>query len=283
MRLWIEKNKEYENIGDIPAIILHGLFGSGSNWHTIARQLKVPTLCPDLANHGTSPHTEEVDYGTMADDVIETMDILKIDRAVLIGHSMGGKVAMNCALRYPHRCAGLIIIDIAPVRYMHDHSNIFNAMRAVVDTPIKSRRHADEIMAQFVPERSVRAFLLKNLVAAPTRERPSEQSTEFDTREHYVWRLNWRAIAKNYWKLREWSVQYNDSSPQEFKGRVFAIAGETSIYLPPQYWENITALFPTAQIVSIPHTGHWVHVEAPEKTVELLNDMITQSISSTHS
>jgi esterase len=154
------------DLGEGPAaIILHGLFGTASNFATIQRRLAVGrrVLTMDLRNHGRSPHDPIMDYPTMAADVLETMASLGLERAALVGHSMGGKVVMQVALRHPERVARLLIADIAPVDYPPRYRGIADAMLALPLEPGMTRAAADAALSNAVPDPAMRQFLLSNL------------------------------------------------------------------------------------------------------------------------
>ena len=172
-----------------PIILIHGLFGSASNLGIVARAL-APHYCTyalDVRNHGQSPHCDSMSYHEMASDIIEFMDRQGIEQCPLLGHSMGGKIAMQVALNYPERVSRLIVADVAPVDYPPHHQDTLAGLAAVAAATITSRREADAILAQSVTEPGVRAFLLKSL------ER-SEDGT-------FHWLLNREALAANYNQL----------------------------------------------------------------------------------
>ena len=151
---------------DGPAIVLlHGLFGSSTNWGTVVRHLaqNYCVLVPDLRNHGQSPHDPYCSYQAMTDDVLGLLDAQRRDSAIFVGHSMGGKVAMHLALNNPDRVDGLVVVDMAPVRYAHNFAAVLSGFRAVELAGIRNRTDADRQMAARVPGAGVRAFLLKLL------------------------------------------------------------------------------------------------------------------------
>ena len=146
-------------------ILLHGLLGSSSNWHSIARKLEANhhVIVPDLRNHGRSPHSDDVGYPSLAQDVADLMDEHGLDSAVLIGHSMGGKAAMWLALEQPERVAGLVVVDIAPVAYPNRFDAIYAALQAVDLNNLKQRDEADAILAGYLDGVALRQYLLQSL------------------------------------------------------------------------------------------------------------------------
>ena len=229
-------------------VILHGLFAASDNLQTLGKALsevyRVHLL--DLRNHGQSPHAPELNYAVMAADVIEYLSDQDIEQAVFIGHSMGGKTAMQVALNYPQCVTALIVADIAPVRYDPGHEHILEGLQALEHTPVTSRTMADEMLSQWIDEWGVRQFLIKNL-----------RRTD-DGSSNLVWRFNYDAIKDNYPQIL--------SAPQgdRFDGQVLFIAGAKSEYILPSHKEQTLRLFPQAQLKSIPDTSHWLHAEKPE-------------------
>lgn len=236
-----------------PLILLHGLFGSLENLGGIARRLQdrwqIHAL--DQRNHGSSPHTEHMDYPAMARDVIAYMDARGLERASILGHSMGGKVAMQVALLYPERVQRIIAADIAPVTYPPRHDAILQALKSMDLTGVRSRRDADQLMAEYVETEATRQFLLKNLERIP-REQQTESGPMFR------WRLNLPVIDACYSNL----AAGPEGTP--FDGPVLLLKGEMSAYIQDKHRELIERLFPAARICVIPGASHWLHAEEPE-------------------
>ena len=235
-----------------PVILLHGLFGSGDNLGSLAKAIsesfRVYSL--DLRNHGRSPHTDRMDYPAMAEDVAEFMDDQSIPSAHLLGHSMGGKTAMQLALDEPQRVRKLVVADIAPVEYGPRHEDIMAGLTAVNTSSIQSRRQADEMLAEHVADSGVRGFLLKSLA------RQADGS--------YSLLMNLSAIEANYSKLGE----ANHGTP--FNGDTLFIKGGESDYILPEHADAVMARFPNAQLRVLPDTGHWLHAEKPS----LFNNLV---------
>jgi pimeloyl-ACP methyl ester carboxylesterase len=233
--------------GEGPALILlHGLFGSGQNWGAIRRVLAARhrVLTPDLRNHGLSPRAAAMDYAAMAADVIETMDAAGVARAAVLGHSMGGKVAMALALAHPGRVERLVVADIAPVRYRPALRGYVAAMQSVPLRPGLTRKDADARLAETIPEAGIRAFLL--------------QSLRFE-QDPPAWRLGLEELAAAMPVIEG----FETARGAKYDGAVLVLAGETSGYVRPEHHDAFLALFPNATFATVPKAGHWLHAENP--------------------
>ncbi|NOZ65777.1 MAG: alpha/beta fold hydrolase [Alphaproteobacteria bacterium] len=238
----------FEQVGNGPGlIILHGLFGSASNFRTLARQIGefYTVYSLDLRNHGASPHDSDVSFDAMAADIIEFMDDHNIQKTNLMGHSLGGKVAMQVALSHPDRISRLIAGDIAPVEYPHHHDGIFDGLNAVSRSDVSSRKEADAILADYVAIPEVRLFLLTNLV------RKDDGSLG--------WRINVSGLEGGY----EYIAKRPKGHP--YPGPSLFIRGALSDYVREDNYPAIYALFPQARIVTMEGTGHWLHAEKPQE------------------
>ena len=231
-----------------PVALLHGLYGQANNFGAVQRRLAQGrrVIALDLRNHGTSPHTPAMSYTDMASDVLETLEAIAALPCALAGHSMGGKVAMRAALDAPAAVSRLLIADIAPVAYDHAgfHGRYVAAMRAVPLRPGLPRAEADAALAEAVPDRATRGFLLQNLRFGGT---PS-------------WRLNLEAIGTALEGLAGWPEPEDGPYP----GPALFLAGGRSDYVRPEYREAIQALFPAARVMTLKDSGHWVHADDPE-------------------
>lgn len=229
-----------------PVLFLHGLFGQGRNFAAIARPLaaRARVLLPDLRNHGGSPHADGMSYREMARDVAETLDAEGIASAAVIGHSMGGKVAMTLALTEPARVSRLIVSDIAPRRYAGTLARYAEAMRALPLAPGLTRAAADAALAPAVPDPGVRAFLLHSL--------------RFDTSPP-SWRVGLEQIIAGMADI----LDFPDLATP-YDGPALFVAGERSDYITPDDRPRIRALFPRARFASVKGAGHWVHADQPE-------------------
>lgn len=235
-----------------PLVILHGLFGSAKNWNLIARRLadKRRIHALDLRNHGGAPWADTLSYPEMAADVARFLDDHGLDRADVIGHSMGGKVAMVLALTHPRRVARLVVADIAPVTYTHSFENYVDAMRRIDLAGVTRRGEVDAQLAPDVPEPGLRSFLLQNLVL--------EDGT-------FRWRINLEAIGAGMADLTGFP---DDLQGRRFDGPSLFLTGGRSDYVRPEHAAAIRRLFPNAAIETIPDAGHWLHAEKPEAFIE---------------
>lgn len=239
-------------------VFLHGLFGQGRNWHTIALRLaergyRVSTV--DLPNHGRSPWTDTQDYVEMATLVDELLEELG-EPVVLVGHSMGGKVAMTLALRRPELLTALVVVDIAPVDYPGERKGsefdrFIDAMQSVDLSTLRTRAEADAALAEAVPDPTVRGFLLQSLVR--------------DGEHGWRWRLNLDVLGRDLPALGRFP---EPPAGAVYAGPVLWIAGASSGYIQEENRPAMTALFPRTRLVRIKGAGHWVHSERPDVFVE---------------
>lgn len=232
-----------------PAVILmHGMFGSLSNLGNLARALSADywVIAVDLRNHGDSPHEDSMTIPLMAGDIIELMDDLGLSEAHLVGHSLGGKIAMQIAQTWPDRVRSLVVADIAPVNYPQSNSAVVDALNELQNTSIQSRKVADQILAGYIPDRATRGFILKNL--------------QRDSQGGYSLKLNVASIVANY----------SSSLVEAPEGPVFAgpclfLKGELSAYIQDKHRPLIRSLFPASQLEIIAGAGHWLHAEKPQE------------------
>ncbi|GAB3623306.1 alpha/beta fold hydrolase [Mariniluteicoccus endophyticus] len=233
----------------------HGVFGQGKNWTSIAKSLAAaPTphrsILVDMPNHGRSPWTDDPSYPAMADAVAET---LRPDGPLaLVGHSMGGKAAIQLALRHPDLVDRLCIVDVAPVQYgsMRAFHHYVHGMRTLDLAHLSSRAEADAHLTTDVPDPVVRSFLMQNL----RRDHQAESG------EQWRWQMNLELIADNMDVLGGWT------RPEQppYEGQVLWIAGAESDYVRPAHADAMRELFPRVRLVTIKNAGHWVHSEQPE-------------------
>ncbi len=253
----------YKTFGEgQPLVILHGLFGSSDNWLTLGRKLaeQYKVYLVDQRNHGRSPWSNEWDYQLMAEDLLEFIQTHKLDNFILLGHSMGGKTAMNYAARYyPSKIEKLVVVDIAPKSYPIHHDTIVAGLRSLDLSQINSRKEADDQLAKKVEEVGVRQFLLKNLY------RPKTEGSD----KKFAWRINLPVIGDNLDKM---SMGLPDNF--EFDGPTLFIRGLRSNYIKDEDNTLIQQYFPNAVIRSIAEAGHWVHAEKPQVFLETLLEFI---------
>lgn len=236
-----------------PLVVIHGLFGSARNWAGICRALadvrQVHAL--DLRNHGSSPWSEQMNYPLMAEDVAEYITGRGLAPCDVLGHSMGGKTAMQLALTHPELLERLIIVDIAPITYVREsHAEYVAAMKRVDLGQATRRADIDAQLAPVITDDSLRAFLLQNLI--------SENG-------HFRWRINLDGIGANLPNL----VAFPEHDGH-FPGPATFLAGERSDYIRPRDEAAMKRLFPAAKLIEIGASGHWPHAEQPEKFLKLV-------------
>jgi pimeloyl-ACP methyl ester carboxylesterase len=215
------------------------------------------TIALDLRNHGASPHDANMRYADMAADVMQTLDQLSALPAILLGHSMGGKVAMQAALAYPESVARLIVADIAPVSYPPHYRDIANAMAALPMAPGMTRAEADAALTQSVPDAAMRAFLLQNirLGAAP------------------AWRIGLDEIVAEFAEIEGWDAP----ADARYSGPTLFVAGATSRYIQSEHRPIIRSWFPSARFVTLKNAGHWLHADNPSGFIAVVEGFLTMT------
>ncbi len=250
--------REYGQADKESVLLLHGLFGSSSNWHSMARGLedRFHLLVPDLRNHGRSPHEEPMDYPAMAADVLHFMQSQGLERAHIVGHSMGGKLAMWLALHHPERVDKLCPVDMAPVSYSHGFSPLLDAMESIPLQSLQNRKEADEMLSMRLDNKSLRGFLLQNLVKEG---------------DQWRWRLNLPVLRLHIKDI----VSFPDIPDNtQFPGDTLFIHGGQSDYMKPEYAPIAMGFFPHARMRVIPQAGHWVYAEAPQEFLRILRGFL---------
>ncbi len=239
-------------------LILHGLFGSKRNWQSIARQLskqsQVFTL--DLRNHGESEHSDEMTYQAMANDVFQFISEYSLREVSIIGHSMGGKVAMQLALQHPEIIKRLVIIDIAPVKYQHSFDELIDSLKALPLEQVSNRQEAERHLQASVQPESLRHFLLQNLK---------------NSADGLFWRINLNAIQTNVDALMDFPA---DHGHHIFQNPVLFLKGEKSDYIKSQYERKIFKIFTRALFITIKGAGHWLHTENSDFVVREIKKFI---------
>lgn len=240
-----------------PLLILHGLFGTLDNWGAQMRALSAQfdVIAADLRNHGRSPHSDEMSYAAMSRDLLELLDHLQLAQVSLIGHSMGGKAAMQFALDHPQRVRRLIVVDIAPVRYSPRHGEVIEGLKRIDLSRLSSRSEAERILAEQVDSAATRAFLLKNLYR--------------DEHKRFAWRMNLPVIEQQYAQIGAAPVGGH------YPGPVLFIKGGESDYLLPEHRQPILQYFPQAEFKIIAGAGHLPHVEKPVAFTRLVERFLS--------
>lgn len=254
----------YKKEGTGPVlVVVHGLYGSSDNWLNIGKRLakRYTVYLIDQRNHGRSPFADTHTYNDMRNDLHDFFVQHNIEKATVLGHSMGGKTAMWFAADYPEKVEKLVIADIAPKDYMllkndsqfYLHQNILLAMQEIDFTQIKSRSDVDDVMAEKIDDERIRQFLLKNVA----RDKKTKR---------YYWRLNAEVLYNHLDEIvsgvnRRW---LDDRFPITAYPVIF-IRGLKSHYILPEDEALIKEIYPDSRIIDIPEAGHWLHAERPKE------------------
>lgn len=239
-----------------PIVILHGLFGSGDNWGTVARQLAetFDVTVVDQRDHGRSPHTDRVTYPLMAEDVHDLIAALGLQDIVLVGHSMGAKTAMYLAQRWPGVVKHLVSVDMGPREYpISNQAPIIEALLTSDLAHKTTRKEVEEHLARFVPEPGVQQFLLKSLY--------------WETPEKLAWRFNVPVIARDIHDILA------AAPPEIIRTPTLFVRGGQSNYITREDIPAIKEQFPYARIETVEYAGHWVHAQAPDEVLELIRSV----------
>ena len=247
----------YQSLGQgQPLILLHGLFGSSNNWGTVAKHFSqyFQVISVDLRNHGSSPHSDSQTYAELSQDLAELCDALNLNTVHLLGHSLGGKVAMQFATQFPQRVDQLVVVDMAMRAYADAHTHLIDAMMAVDLSAMRSRNEVDLALSSSINQVTVRQFLLMNLVKSG---------------EQFAWRINLAALKANYPAMQQAVCE----SALYDKPCLF-IRGQYSDYVNDDDIDHIKAHFTQAQFASLP-AGHWVHAEQPQAFIALVERFLS--------
>ncbi len=253
----------HRKIGEGQAlIILHGLYGSSDNWLSIARQLsEFSCFLPDQRNHGRSPHMPTNTYEDMVADLLGFVTENKLNKVILMGHSMGGKVAMLFALKYPEFVDKLIVIDIAPKNYKNasnfgietsNHQFILNTLSGLKPEQFSNRKELDKALSSKLKDGNLRSFLLKNI--------------KRDANGSLKWRLNLNVLNESIDQILDGFSDIKEGSNLD----ALFVKGEHSPYIQGDDIFFVNNLFPKNQLVTIPDSGHWVHAEQPKLLVNTI-------------
>ena len=249
-----------EGEGGIPMLVLHGYFGMSDNWNTFGRQMVEKGFemhLLDLRNHGRSFHSDDWSYDFMVEDVIRYMDHYNICDAIVLGHSMGGKVAMHLASKYSSRVEKLIVADIAPRTYAPHHQDILAALNAVDFSTKPSRKEVDDLISTRISDFGTKQFLLKSLY--------------WKEPDQLAFRFNLQVFNKD-----ENVVGEGLDDNALFDKPTLFLRGGASNYIQEKDHQRIRKHFPQAVIETIPNAGHWLHAENPQLFFELVVDFLSK-------
>ena len=256
-----EQRLNYQQLGQGEHIILiHGLFGSLENLNmvakTLAKQYCVTSI--DVRNHGNSFHQLGMNYEDLAQDVINLLDKLAIEQCHILGHSMGGKIAMQIALSHSQRVNKLILADIAPVEYPAHHSRIIEGLQALDLAKVEKRKDADSQLAHYVDNMAVRQFLLRNIA--------------LNKQGSFYFKCSLNNIEQGYQQIMQ---SIDNPNEQKFIGKTLFIKGGKSDYILPEHQDIIAAIFPNAKAKIIQGAGHWLHAEKTVAFNKIVIDFLT--------
>ena len=239
-----------------PIVILHGLFGFSDNWQTIAKTLSEHHLVvtPDLRNHGRSPHLPTHSYTEMAADLAAFMEERWMFTATYIGHSMGGKAAMQMALSHPDMVERLIVVDMEPGVSISNHDDIFDALFSLDLESVHTRQDAEAFLWGRIADPGTLQFLLKNITRGADGK--------------YAWKMNLDTLHRDYANILA------PVTGQPFEKPTLFIRGGNSDYVRDEEWPGVLKLFPNAQLVTIEGAGHWVHADKPQALTEAINTFL---------
>lgn len=239
-----------------PVMIVHGLFGMLDNWQSIAKVLAEQyfVITIDLRNHGRSFHHETMNFDVMCEDIIQVLHHLELKQTNIIGHSLGGKVAMHLASEHPEFVKKLIVVDVAPYAYPPYHGKVFDALFAVPLDKVQSRGEVETNLRGHLESEGEIQFLMKGL----TRQENGQ----------FTWKFNLPLLHKHYLEL----IQYIPA--HAFHGKVLFIKGEQSSYITVDKSEHINDLFPNYEIDVVTNAGHWVHADNPTMFIEIVKNFL---------
>lgn len=237
-------------------MLIHGLFGNLDNLSALRRQFteNYQVLSIDLLDHGQSDFTESFSFKQNAQSIVELITSLNIKKISVVGHSLGGKVAMQLALDHAELISHLVVLDIAPVKYAPRHNDVFSGLKSIPLASLANRKEAEQALSVYVTEQSTRQFLLKSL---------------YNQDDTWRWRFNLDMLDRDYQKLSA-AIE----SEHTYQGPVLFIKGSLSDYLLLEHRPLVVKLFPNSQSKVIPNTGHWLHAEKPELCAQLIDTFL---------
>ena len=233
-----------------PLVILHGLFGSLDNWLTHAKKLSeyYQVILVDQRNHGHSDWSDDFNYSLLSNDLNELLEHLKLNQIILLGHSMGGKTAIDFTQRFPEKIKKLIVVDIGVKEYPMHHDAILKGLNALDLNLIKVRSDAAKILSKYIDSEGVKQFLLKNLYWVQKGE--------------LAWRINIPVLERNMPNI------LSELNKDEVFEQTLFIRGALSNYILNEDIEDLEEVFNDFQLITIENAGHWVHAEQPDKFIE---------------
>lgn len=238
-----------------PVVLLHGLLGSSDNWHSVATLLsdRYRVVVPDLRDHGRSPHADRITYSDLAEDVLELVRDMRLERPAVVGHSMGGKTAMELALSHPEVPGSLVVEDMVPGQTSAINGRYISLLRGLDIGSFVRRKDAEEVLLEQVPDRALVLFLLKNLFRAPDGS--------------FTWRANLRGLEDDHERL--WEPL---ADARQWRGPALFVRGGRSGIVDDERFGEIFSYFPNARIATVKDAGHWVHGDAlTEFMIHVLN------------
>lgn len=250
--------KEYGS-GENYLVILHGFLGTLDNWHTLAQawaEQGLHVFSLDARNHGKSPHTASHSIALMVEDVKDFLTQQKINSTAILGHSMGGKVAMQFALTYPDLTTRIIVADIAPRPYRSGaHDEVFKAITNVDLNRAQTRKEIEQSMAVYLGDMGTRQFIMKSLGRVDDA--------------HYRWKFNAQVLQRDYIQ-----ILHEINSPTPYLKPVIFLKGDQSLYIQEKDHFLINKLFPKADIITIERAGHWLHADSPQQVFQKVKDFL---------
>lgn len=252
-------HKVFGNPNNPCLYIIHGLFGSLDNWQSLARKWSesMYVVIQDVRNHGKSFHSLDMDFSALAGDVKYLMEYLNLSKIHLMGHSMGGKIAMEFAAQYPNHLHSLMIIDVAPFKYPAHHNDVLNLLKTIDLEKYIDRKEIELDIAKKLTQDSLVQFLMKNV-------KRDDENTRF------VWKFNHEVLIKEYINL----IQY---IPEKgFQGNTLFVGGADSNYITKETSIHIFDLYPNAEFEFIPDAGHWVHADNPQDFSRVISNYISK-------
>jgi len=242
---------------ETPLLVFHGLFGMLDNWGSFGKEFAelMPTHLIDLRNHGRSFHSESMSHDDLATDILNYMNDHKIEKANLLGHSLGGKAVMQFAIKYPEKLDRLIVVDISPKAYPPHHQGIIKALQSVDFSVVESRQDVEKVLGEYIHEKFVIQFLMKNLYWTDDKK--------------LAWRFNLNTLAEKYTEFVSNAIKFG-----VFNGPTLFVAGANSNYILPQDELLIIQQFPNSKIIKIANAEHWVQANNPADFNAAVKDFI---------